>query len=972
MDVNGTRYQLLLGENDWRDCTDAGGVSLRLSWKGAPTTATATKLAPAANPSQLAWDAMRHELTLQPRLFRFTTARDDKPPATGNRRGAARDRYGNWYWIDESRARLLVRSSGSLETTEFWSAARQEATCARAESDAGAFRAEDEAAVQSFVFGGLAVTEDHYLAVGTVEPKGVLVFDLHGGGAPRHLLFPLEVEFEPFDMAARAGGGVLILDRRHRRYWELDRAFSVVSHNATGHDEAGHITPYIEDAPPDAFHAKGAEGNEGVREGVGGANIDAAPRRITKDCAVHIFNSNPVAIESLPDGSVLILDHRAKQKFSRVRHYRAGRHVGESVSTRVMLELIEEAKRPDFRLAAYDFAFVPGRAAAGGDTGAPDRLYIVAADGNQSYAFQLYWRGHAQIRLKPEAIYLPMRLFGGKGLVRAGDGAYYDFDDRWIPLAEQRRPRYVETATLFTPAGKRNVNDPDRVFDGREPDCVWHRLTLDACIPSGANVEVWSRAADEEVDLPLARWDREPPLYLRADGSELPFAGRLEKDSDDATRERAKGVGTWELLFQRARGRYLQLKLVLTGDGRSTPRLRALRAYYPRFSYSVNYLPGVYREDEASASFVERFLANFEGTYTALEDKIAAVQLLFDVRSAPADALAWLAAWYGVALDPSWDEARRRVFIRHAMHFFAYRGTLHGLELALRLVFDPCVDDSAFTAEPPDEVRHNARGIRIVENFRARGVPAARVDDSAFTAESPGFVSVERDSVRWQPSRRSEWLNHSYREELGLAGDEEFPIANPGGERGRAWKLYARKTLGFVPAASGGDANAWRDFLARRYRTVKALNDAHKSGWGSFDDVTLPGALPARGALLYDWYAFESVVVAMRRTAHRFTVLLPVPRTDTFGTEEQRSRRDLAGRVVALEKPAHTSFEIKFYWAMFRVGAARLGEDTLLDYGSRAGALAPPLVLGEEHLAESRLAPRYPFDIADRTVVGRC
>jgi hypothetical protein len=111
--------------------------------------------------------------------------------------------------------------------------------------------------------------------------------------------------------------------------------------------------------------------------------------------------------------------------------------------------------------------------------------------------------------------------------------------------------------------------------------------------------------------------------------------------------------------------------------------------------------------------------------------------------------------------------------------------------------------------------------------------------------------------------------------------------------------------------------------------------------------------------------------VQSRRAAHRFTVLLPVPRTDTFGNAEQRARRDLTERIVKLEKPAHTVFEIKFYWAMFRLGEARLNEDTLLDYGSRAGALAPPLVVGAEHLAESRLAPTHPQDVRDRFVVGR-
>ncbi|MFN2599493.1 MAG: phage tail protein [Pyrinomonadaceae bacterium] len=966
MDVNGTRYRLLLGFGDWRECTDAGGTTLRAIWKKSKTDETQTRLAPAANASGLAWDSRRNELILQPRLFRFTAAPDDRAPDTDGRRGAARDRYGNWYWIDGSRAKVLVRSAGSHATTEFWSAAICASRCAR-EAKEGEFSPKESAPAPSFVFGGLAVTQDHYLVVGTLAPKGLLVFDLHGGGFPRQLLFPRDVAFEPFDMAARAGGGVLILDRTNARFWEHDRTFNVVSHDAD--DAAGEADAGVEAG---AFRPSQTE-DEARAEHAGGRE---RRRQITDACATKILEGEPVSIESLPDGSALVLFQPAGDQFASVSRYREGRPVGTPATTRVMLDLIEEDRKADFRLVAYDFAFVAGRGAGGKDEGAPDRLYVVASDGNQSYSFTLIWRGVEQIELEPEPVYLPMRLFGGKALVASGEGAHYDFAERWLELVEQHRPRYVEEAALLTPArspqAKSSSSDdgaPRLVFDGQEPDCIWHRLTLDACIPAGASVRVFSRAANDEGDLLIARWDEEPTPYLRADGSELPYVARYEK-REDAAKARAKGEGTWELLFQRARGRFLQLKLVLAGDGRSSPRLRALRAYYPRFSYSVNYLPGVYREDEVSASFLERFLANFEGTYTALEDKIAAAQILFDVGSAPSDALDWLAGWYGVALDPAWDEARRRTFIRNAMHFFAYRGTRHGLELALRLAFDKCVDDSAFDATPPDEVRHNARGIRLVEQFRARSLPSLMTGE-AKGADAPGFARAKFD-FRWRPADAAETLHDAYREAFALDEQAEFPVRKPVGDEGLAWKRYARKTLGFVPSATDADADAWRNFLARRYRTANAASAAHGAKWTSFDDVDLPRSLPAGGAALRDWYEFESVVVASRRAAHRFTVMLPVARGETFGSPEQRARYDLADRVVKLEKPAHTTYEIKFYWAMFRLGEARLDADTVLDYGSRAGALAPPLVVGTEHLVESRLAAAYPQDVRDaRAVVGR-
>jgi hypothetical protein len=118
---------------------------------------------------------------------------------------------------------------------------------------------------------------------------------------------------------------------------------------------------------------------------------------------------------------------------------------------------------------------------------------------------------------------------------------------------------------------------------------------------------------------------------------------------------------------------------------------------------------------------------------------------------------------------------------------------------------------------------------------------------------------------------------------------------------------------------------------------------------------------------LLDWYQFESVVLAMTRTAHQFTVLLPV--RDRQNDDEHQRRLGIAQRVVEAEKPAHTIFNVAFYWDLFRLGEARLGEDTLLDLGGRAPQLLPPLMLGQGYLAEGYLAPT-PAQGAGRQIVG--
>jgi hypothetical protein len=169
--------------------------------------------------------------------------------------------------------------------------------------------------------------------------------------------------------------------------------------------------------------------------------------------------------------------------------------------------------------------------------------------------------------------------------------------------------------------------------------------------------------------------------------------------------------------------------------------------------------------------------------------------------------------------------------------------------------------------------------------------------------------------------------------------------------------------------------NLWRDFLARRYRLITALNDAyHRVGsarWSNFASVPYPQSLPPDGAPLHDWFQFESILLAMHGTAHRFTVLLPVPSNLARDVAAQQERIAFAQRVVELEKPAHTVFDIKFYWAMFRLGEVRLGYDTIIDHGSRAAELLSPLILGQAHVMESYLAPSHPQNVRDRQVLGR-
>jgi len=150
----------------------------------------------------------------------------------------------------------------------------------------------------------------------------------------------------------------------------------------------------------------------------------------------------------------------------------------------------------------------------------------------------------------------------------------------------------------------------------------------------------------------------------------------------------------------------------------------------------------------------------------------------------------------------------------------------------------------------------------------------------------------------------------------------------------------------------------WQDFLTRRYQQrFDALRTAYQLGpaVSGFDGIPLPATAPGTEPARADWLHFQTVVLPSYRTAHRFRVLLPVSARTRIGQPDgdpldPATRLRLARRIVELEKPAHTVFDVKFYWEAFRVGEARLGLDTLVDLGRT--------YLGESFLAGLSTADR--------------
>jgi len=268
---------------------------------------------------------------------------------------------------------------------------------------------------------------------------------------------------------------------------------------------------------------------------------------------------------------------------------------------------------------------------------------------------------------------------------------------------------------FFTRQGEAFNNGLYAPLDSGKAESVWHRLYLEAAIPTVCGLRVFLAASGEvrdPEDFEEADWHehrfgecfRQGASGDIPVGSWMPLASELPHHPGLLPCAREAGrKGLFTVLIQRPHrrvralaGRYLYVRVELTGPGNASPELFALRAYGPRFSYVEHYLPKLYREklfapdaDEfglaTEADFLERFVDNLEGVMTVIEDRAAYSDLVTRPQSAPEEALDWLALWVGLSLEPVFSEHQRRAAIASAAELARWRGTLRGLNLALEL-----------------------------------------------------------------------------------------------------------------------------------------------------------------------------------------------------------------------------------------------------------------------------------------------
>src|SRR3990172_11674081 len=107
--------------------------------------------------------------------------------------------------------------------------------------------------------------------------------------------------------------------------------------------------------------------------------------------------------------------------------------------------------------------------------------------------------------------------------------------------------------------------------------------------------------------------------------------------------------------------------------------LEAADAWRLEPSRYLDYLPGVYRQDD----FMGRFLLVFESILGPVERMVDELPGYFDPAVCPEELLPYLAHWVALALAERWPIARRRRMIKAAAELHRYRGTRRGLRAYL-------------------------------------------------------------------------------------------------------------------------------------------------------------------------------------------------------------------------------------------------------------------------------------------------
>jgi phage tail-like protein len=524
-------------------------------------------------------------------------------------------------------------------------------------------------------------------------------------------------------------------------------------------------------------------------------------------------------------------------------------------------------------------------------------------------------------------------------------------------------------------------------FDAGEPG-EWARVKAEADRSADTTVVLRVHASSTTGNAPSeADWAHDKTLVPSLDALVPPLPGIIPSVSGEK--------------------RYLWIRVSLqTRDPHATPRLRQVSAHTRAESY-LNYLPAVYRREDAERRLLERWLALFQGELGDWELALDDLHRSFDPLLAPEHLLPALSQWLAFDLPHDTDPDTWRQLLQRAHALYDRRGTPSGIREFAELyagvrphLFEAFHErrvwqldstsllgfDTALAAATADgmvvsgfaETEPALLGLRgdYYDGINFDRLMQVRIDpvvDFDWKSHSPipETMPIDVFSVRWsgqvQPEHSEIYTFHTLSDDgvrLWVAGrllvdnwtdhgitENRGKIALNGGRWYPITLEYYEKRGGATIRLSWSSRSLPKQIVPqeRLYaipdETARLADATSREPFDALVGETVVGASGPLAAADFGTPLFSD-------TAHLFTVVVPAGQIpDSAGRERLR-------QVIEAEKPVHTDFHLCFVEPRMRVGLqARVGVDSIV-----AGPRPPLSLHGTElgvdsYLGEDDAAP---------------
>ncbi len=245
-----------------------------------------------------------------------------------------------------------------------------------------------------------------------------------------------------------------------------------------------------------------------------------------------------------------------------------------------------------------------------------------------------------------------------------------------------------------------------RLLDSREKETIWHRMVVRSESRGDASIR-FTFYTNEERFIYIENQPHDLADFIM--DTKLTWQ---EKITAFRPYQVKSMFNPTDILLHEAKGRYFWFTIELYGQGNLSPVITHMKIYLSKQTW-MEYLPEIYQIDQASKSFLERYLSIFQSLYNDLEFEISRISRYYDPEVVDSGFLPWLAEWLAVDDRYIWSEEKLRFLIKNGVSLYKIRGTRKALECMVEL----------YLGEKPYLIEHHQ-----LENYEGEAKTSGLID----------------------------------------------------------------------------------------------------------------------------------------------------------------------------------------------------------------------------------------------------